>query len=436
MESVAAMNTKAFMLFPMTIVLGLAFLALLIAGVVVLFVKLRAKAWWIVGPLLLVPVLLAGTLFFWHAVNMPSRSYQASYSRNSSGRSRTVTVTRSGSAAAEVTIPVDSASGDRFSETFLADVYPSPRQAAEALALDVARSFHNSLYGLEPDDSRRPAVARPEMPRIPTSELPDILVTGQADTATLQIVAEAFRREALARSVSVATAPATSGPASVPAASGKKVLCAVRVDGEDAGTVQIVLQAPGRQITRTTRFISKPWVANFAQFTAKSREPVVRAGSGAVASFQQAQADAFDQAARQLAPYVRSVMTPSYDIDNLFVREGILAELRKGTLILDRFPQRFKRSYGDLCRQQLLIDASPQTIMPLARAISAQVRDHRLAARQSWWNLFASLGGMAVLIFAVYLVLNAATKGYYTWVLRFIAAGALLAAVVVVLTLA
>jgi len=436
MESVAAMERDGLMLFPIAIFVGLAFLALLIAGVVVLFVKLRAKAWWIVGPLLLVPVLLAG---LWHFSNafgmpMPGRSYKASYSRTSNNvsRSRIVKVTRSGGTSTEVVLSSDSASADRISETFLADIYPSPRQAAEALALDVARSFHNSLYGMEPDDPRRPATVMPEMPRIPTSELPDVLVTGQADAATLEGVAEAFRRKALARSVSVATAQAASGPASAPAASGKKVLCAVRVDGEDSGTVQIVLESTGRQITRSTRFISKPWVANFAQFTAQSREPVVRAGSGAVASFEQAQSDAFEQAAVQLAPYVRSAMAPSTDTDDQFVRQGILAELRKGKLILDRFPQRFKRSYGDLWRQQMLIDASPRAIMPLARGISAQVRDCRMEARQTWWNLVASLGGMAVLIFAVYLVLNAATKGYYTWVLRVLAIGAIIATLVVI----
>lgn len=427
------MMKTGFAIFPMLIVLGMMFLALLIAGVVILFVKLRAKAWWIVGPLMLVPVLLAGMWYL--TARTPTRSYQASYSRTSNNvsRSGTVTVTQSDGAAAKVAISPDPVTADSFSETFLADIYPSPRQAAEALAFDVARSFHKSLYGMEPDDPRRPAVAMPEMPTIPTSELPDIVVTGQADTATLEVVAEAFRRKALARSVSVATAPVTSGPASAPATSNKKVLCAVRVDGEDSGTVQIVLESTGRQITRTTRFVSKPWAANFAQYAASASKPVVRAGSGAVASFEQAQADAFDRAAQQLAPYVRSVMTPSYDIDDQAAREGILAELRKGKLILDRFPQRFDRSYGDLWREQLLIDASPEAIMPLARAVSTQVTNSRLAARQSWWNMFASLGGMAVLIFAVYLVLNAATKGYYTWVLR---ALALLAAVMLLMVLA
>lgn len=420
-----------FGLFPMiAILLGLAVLPLLIVGVVVLFVKLRAKAWWIVGPLLLVPVLMAG-LAVPHAVL--DRSYKASYSRTSSGagRSSSVRVMRS-RREAKVTIPADSALGDRFSETFLAVVYPSPRQAAEALALDVARSFHNSLYGMEPDDPRRPAKAMPEMPRIPTSELPDILVTGQADLATLQVVAEAFRQKALARSVSVATAPATSGPASVPAASGKKVLCAVRVDGEDSGTVQIVLQATGRQIIRSTRFVSKPWAANFAQYAASAGKPVVRAGSAPVASFEQAQDEAFERAAQQLVPYFESLMKTNPGDNRQFLRQGILAELRKGKLILDRFPQRFDRSYGNLWREQMLIDASEQAIKPLAGAISAQMIEDRSEARQTWWNLFATLGGMAVLIFAVYLVLNAATKGYYTWVLRVLALLAVVAALVVI----
>jgi len=304
------MMRTSFAILPVVIFLGMMFLALLIAGVVVLFVKLRAKAWWIVGPILLVPVLMAGLWHFSGTFGMPSRSYKASYSRNTDtvSRPRIVKVARSGGAAAKVTISSDSASADRFSKTFLADVYPSPSQAAEALTLDVARSFHRSLYGIEPDDPRRPAVAMPEMPRIPTSQLPDIVVTGQADAATLQIVAEGFRREALARRVSIAKAGAATQPASAPAASGKKVLCAVRVDGQDAGTVQIVLESTGRQIIRSTRFVSKPWAANFAQYAAASGEPVVRAGSKPVASFEQAHDEALEEAVRQLSPYVRSAM--------------------------------------------------------------------------------------------------------------------------------
>ena len=51
-------------------------------------------------------------------------------------------------------------------------------------------------------------------------------------------------------------------------------------------------------------------------------------------------------------------------------------------------------------------------------------------------SVIVSLGGIAVLIFAVYLVLNAATKGYYTTVLRVLAIGSVVAGAAMVLLMA
>lgn len=434
------------MVFPGTFV-GLAVLALLIAGVVLLFVKLGAKAFWIVGPVALVGVFVV-MWGLWHlAMPMSVKRYETSVSELRPADYPADAGAPDGRSPTRLTRPVSSSrernswkvaatpvlgSDDGVSSAFLADVYPSAHQAAEALALDVARSFHEALHGAGSGDVPLDQPDRPVRPVRPASTLPDIRVTGQGDTAVLEIVAQALRREALARSVSIAAAGSTTRPASAPA---EQVLCAVRVDGEDSGTVQIVLQAPGRQVSRSTRFVAKPWAANFAQFAAASGEPVVRAASGAVASFEQAQREAFAEASRQLAPYVSSAMKPSAGNDGQAVLHGIFAELLKGNLIIDRFGQRFNRPYGNLWRQQVLIDASPRTVMPLARAIENEVSNERLAARQTLWSIFASLGGVAVLIFAVYLVLNGATKGYYTRVLRVLAVAAVAVAVAVVTVL-
>ena len=142
MESVAPMYTS-FAIFPLAILLGLAVLALLIAGVVVLFVKLGAKAFWIVGPVAAVGllVLMAGMWF----VAMPTArsSGSVSHLRTSTptnARSETWKVAR----GLTTLVP---GSDDRMSSVFLADVYPSAQQAAEALALNVARSFHEPSHG-------------------------------------------------------------------------------------------------------------------------------------------------------------------------------------------------------------------------------------------------------------------------------------------------
>ncbi len=429
------------MIFPIATLAVLVVLALLIAGVVLLFVKLRAKAWWIVGPLAGV-VVLAIPLFF---MSLSKRSAlvvsrTARYSRTTSddGRSDKFTVTTDRVAPRDE-LPSDSASADRLSETFLADVYPSALQAAEALAAHVARSFHGSpdqLSGTPRDSAPSETTVIAEAD---AASLPDVKVVGSADAMILQAVADALRKGALARRVEIAPGGATTAPAPRPASPSKEIICAVRVDGDNSGTVQIVLESADRQITRAARFVSKPWAANFAQYVAGGHGPVVRAECAPAASFEDAQKEALSDAARKLAPYVKSAIGPTIDgveVDSQTIREAILAELRNGKLVLDRFSQQFDRPYGKLWREQILVDASPKQMRQLATVAEfnqAVIDDGKLAARnaerQTWWTLAVSLGGLAVLIFAVYLVLNAATKGYYTWVLRLLAIGAIVAGV-------
>jgi len=431
---------------------GLVVLALLIAGVVVLFIKLRAKAWWVVGPVLGLGLLLlpAGLL-----VTNRSSSEQAHLDE---ARSRSFTIVRGegGSAIIRGGVHVvgdssDSASGQRISETFLADVYPSALQAAEALATHVAKSFYSSpdeLTGRTGKPSRTrytpTAEAGPAEPNSPcvsaeAADLPDVKVFGTVTPTILVAVADALvRGGVMARGVEIMRwSPA---PASRPAPSSKEVICAVRVDGDESGTVQIVLESPDKQVTRAARFVSKPWAANFAQYVAGARGPVVRAMSAPAASFEDAQEEAFDDAATKLAPYVNSAMKSTAPAggmarvaDSQVVHGAILAELRKGTLILDRFGQQFDRPYGKLWREQMLVYASPKAIGPLAAGIAKNAAAARNADRQTLWTLAVSLGGLAVLIFAVYLVLNAATKGYYTWVLRLLALCAVVAGVALAL---
>jgi hypothetical protein len=54
------------------------------------------------------------------------------------------------------------------------------------------------------------------------------------------------------------------------------------------------------------------------------------------------------------------------------------------------------------------------------------------AQASTWSRLGMSIGGLAVLILAVYLVLNAATKGYYSLVLRLAAIALVVGGAIVV----
>jgi len=284
----------------------------------------------------------------------------------------------------------------------------------------------------------------------------------QDEARILQAIVDTLRVEMLARSVSIMQTGPTTGPASRPVRSGKEIICTVIVRGSKSGTIGLGFTSPDRRTSHGTRFVTKPWAADFAQYVAGADKPVVRAASPAVATFEQAQQEALQDAARQLEPYVRSAISsgpmeepgyveegkpaisvPGGRVDSRIIREALVAELHAGRLILDRFPQQFDRPYGKVWREQILVDASQNAMERVAfeavtrlDMLAGAEAHQRAAKRQTWWALTVSLGGLVVLIFAVYLVLNAATKGYYTWVLRLLAIGAIIAGVALVIVVA
>ena len=101
-------------------------------------------------------------------------------------------------------------------------------------------------------------------------------------------------------------------------------------------------------------------------------------------------------------------------------------------LILDRFSQQLYGMAGPICRNALLIDLSPAKIQPLANAKFAIVAEQQ----KTWARILLSFVGMAAVIALVYVFLNAATRGYYSWSLRIAAVVLLAVGVAIVLSLA
>jgi hypothetical protein len=171
------------------------------------------------------------------------------------------------------------------------------------------------------------------------------------------------------------------------------------------------------KISRSTRFLDKPWVDDFSLFASQSkgrnwikalsREPAI--------STAEAEQKAIDDAVSQLEPRVRDRMTgDARGAESSGIQRQIRANLESSGMIADRFVQRFERSYAELWQVGLLIDASSKKIAGLAekcdRLLVVKQRTHRQTA--------LSIAGVVALVCVVYIFLNSVTKGYFVWSLR------------------
>jgi len=388
------------------LLVGLLLVGLAVGGIVLLFVKLRAKAWWVLAPVGAVFLLAA---FLWR-VGVPTEPLPGPPRGRDVARPMGVPSPR-GSEAKRELLPTPS--DGALMSGFLADRYPSAMQAAEALARLLSPSVATVSAG-------------------GGHEAPTVRVTGQAPAELLRLVAEVLHKDALVRDVVI---PLPEAPATQPAG-GDAISCGVRMEGEQEGSVQIVLSGPRGQLSRSTQFVSKPWAANFARFLSDANDSYVLARSGRPCPTRgEAEQAALDNAAAQLAPRIllgidRGVADRRYDPSGRptprEVRTWLADELRGAKVLQDRFMQRFERPYGDVWQHALLVRASPEALDKIAASVARTASGQHRARMHTWYSRIGSVVGLLALILAAYVVLNAATKGYYVWVLR-LAAGALVA---------
>jgi hypothetical protein len=173
----------------------------------------------------------------------------------------------------------------------------------------------------------------------------------------------------------------------------------------------------GGKISRSARFLDKPWVDDFATFASNNRGRtwVMAMSREAAVSAAEAEQQALNDAVAQLEPRVRDRMAyhARGAVDSVLQRQ-IRAGLESSGMIADRFVQRFERPYGEIWQVGLLIDASSKKIAGLAdkcdRVLAAQQRTFR--------QTVLSIAGLVALVCVVYIFLNSVTKGYFVWSLR------------------
>ncbi len=185
-----------------------------------------------------------------------------------------------------------------------------------------------------------------------------------------------------------------------------------------AGTLKIDATAAAGRLTRTARFTEKPWIDNFAAFMSgnPNGEFIVARSTGSCTSYEQADNQALSNACRIAAARLNTIRPTG----NLLVNQSFSVnpqDIKQFGFIKDSFVQTFSGSVSPIYRKAVLLDLSRDKIQSLANQKFSLLHSQRA----TWFKMILSLAGIIALICVVYLFLNAATKGYYTWALRIVA---------------
>ncbi len=182
----------------------------------------------------------------------------------------------------------------------------------------------------------------------------------------------------------------------------------------ESGRFEATVRSGDESLTVSTSFVEKPWVENFSEFLNRNqdRQLLLVRSSDTCTSEAQAHQQTLRDACNRVSNILRGMQAdPSILPAKLDVSEG---ELSSAGLIVDRFTQRFSGMAGPIWREAILVDTSEAKLSSLAqkKIVVSRVK------RKSWFRTVGTLVGMFLLICIVYMFLNAATRGYYSWTLR------------------
>ena len=186
---------------------------------------------------------------------------------------------------------------------------------------------------------------------------------------------------------------------------------------------------PAGKLTRVANWVRKPWVEDMAGFL--DSDPQRRRSTWFVgysdatcSSEPEALEQAYHRAADKLLPQtMEAVLRRTGGQITAQARQELLRSLQQSVrsepLLADVFTQSITRPYGTVYRSAVLVNGSRND------RLVAQFSSQFETRRSSWWRTTMSLAGLGVLLVVVYLFLNAVTKGYYRWTLRLSVLGAI-----------
>ncbi|WP_428939830.1 hypothetical protein [Fontivita pretiosa] len=187
----------------------------------------------------------------------------------------------------------------------------------------------------------------------------------------------------------------------------------------------------------------KAWVDDWVGFvnaSGDSGKTWIRVESpGYCATEHEAHLAAQRAAVDSLKPFIEARLTSRLSgtplkiaIDDRWLEQQLAASLSGERVVRDRFVHRVQRPYGDVWREMVLIDASPQTIDMLAAQCAAAARQEAMRTVSGW----GAVAAVVVVIMLAYAFLNAATRGYLVWRLRAIAVLAIIVALLAAMAMA
>jgi hypothetical protein len=196
-------------------------------------------------------------------------------------------------------------------------------------------------------------------------------------------------------------------------------------ESQSLGTVRVQLGGQEGNLVKSATFVHKPWVENFTAYvsTRLGEHFVLAQSISPATSAEEAQQQAIRDGARRIAPRIQAAVQrkgrPIVPVGEAQHRSiDLIAEdaIASGTMVADRFVQRFHRPAGDVYRALLLIRPEQAQIDQLASQYLRQSGD----TRRQYLSLAGSVVILLVVLTALYLFLNAATKGYYAASIRVI----------------
>jgi hypothetical protein len=330
-----------------------------------------------------------------------------------------------------VSVVADDASGVEIRTTPRAAPAPAapPAVEAPAVALDAdadARAFVPDVYPSRFDAARAAAIQWARFDPRRWDHLPNRVRVTSEDPSLFTPIAEGLR----ARVPNLRVEPCDGTLCRSEAAPPTEAWLYVSLP--KGGGVSIRSVGWSDHIA-SARYVDKPWAANFADFCSRTPGRWILARSDPdhpATSPGEAAGRARASAAEQVAPLVSGRLPHRYDRGD--VRRVVEQRLRGDRMIHDRFAQAYERGYGTLYREAVLVDALDPRLDEMARDVRhALDADHHARV-----GGLAGAGAVLLVVYALYRLANAFTRGYFTWSLRTAAAVVAAGAVTMIVALA
>ena len=194
------------------------------------------------------------------------------------------------------------------------------------------------------------------------------------------------------------------------------------------GMYEATVYIDGKESALTAKFVNKNWVDDLASYNnlSKGKEFTVARSFSSCTTAEAASNEALTNA----IAVVTNKMHKSFD---RVIYNVNAADIYGTNIVNDSFEQTLTGGITDIHRKALLLDTSLSKLNIIHTGKTAAVTKLEIEKKakllrkgSSYARILLSVTGLVVVICGVYIFVNAATKGYYTLVLRIVMIAAIL----------